>query len=1031
MPDYFEEMLKRAKEKKKTPEEPKAPDFNEPKLAEKFLNQKMDELNIPARPAVKGPEIRLTAEQMQIEKIRENKNMPNAITPLSTENTPIVEYSPGQKTLVESYGEAKIYKVQGSDLFHYEIPVPKPTAGEKAIINAIKEAATRLISIAPYRIRDPQQKRNVYYQKIQEILHNSPELNIPENRFDFYSTAVVREMVGYGIIDLLIQDDRLEEIMIISAKRPVYVFHRQYEMMTTNIEFYNDDEIQDLVNRIAREVGRRVDISSPLLDARLPDGSRVNATVPPASVEGSSLTIRKFRKDPYTLIDLIKMKTLNLETAAFLWLCVDGLGTKPGSILISGGTGSGKTSTLNVLSSLIPERERIITIEDTAELNLPIKHWIRLEGRPPGLEGTGELTLDILTKNALRMRPDRIIVGEVRHAEAFTLFTALNTGHDGCLTPETKIALTNGISDIGSFVDGKLSEKNTWKENDWQVANVENDFINSLDENGKIYCSSIKQVRRRPFDGTVYHIKMASGNEITCTGNHPVYSFEKGLAAIKAEELSEGQFVATPSRLVRDATVNEPEIEYWSGLLHGDGSILQKIRMREKNGKTYACHDSRVSLYTEESDAVPSFIRFMREQFHQEHLKIVNPRPEKNCYEVHASGVEMTKKVIEQLDILAGSRQKTFMSNSHYQNDLRSFVAGFFDAEGHVDIANNAMVFTNANEEYIDFFKYALLTEGIRSRKYESNSSNSRWYRLYVYGIDQARKFATIYPIRFGEKRKKLLELINKKAAPNTNVNIVPCNDLLIDLLKQAKKIGFSQQAIAGKAGVSQGLLNFYVQRKRMPSKETLPKLVLAFESIGLDCTALHKLAESDIFWDRVIAIHSHAYNGFVYDLTLNEAVSTGTKPHNFVADGIIVGNSMGTVHANSPEETLVRVTSPPMNVPQTMLAGLDFVIVENRLHDKKKGTIRRITEISQVIGALEGNVKTQNIFEWNPVNDEIERTVIPIQYLKKLQKFTGFTKEMLEMEIEKRKQFLKKMVEQDVHELAPFRQKIMEFFSQ
>lgn len=422
MPDYFESLLEKAKKKQQqqaTPGQP-APKkleqaLDHPILGEKQIAKKLEEL--------KMPEPRQESRVHWILETKKEESIPGSAA----------AFEKVKKSVITSYGETTIYKVEGSHLLHYEVPVPKPTAAEKAVINAIKEAATRLISISPYQVRDPQQKRNVYYQRIIEILRNNPELNIPASRHDFYAKAVVREMVGYGIIDPLISDDLLEEIMVIGAKKPVYVFHREFEMMTTNIEFYNDEEIQDLVNRIAREVGRRVDISAPLLDARLPDGSRVNATIPPASVDNSSLTIRKFRKDPYSLIDLIQLKTINVETAAFLWLCVEGMSTKPANILISGGTGSGKTTTLNSLAALIPERERIVTIEDTAELALPLEHWIRLEARPPGLEGTGELTMDILTKNALRMRPDRIIVGEVRHAEAFTLFTALNTGHDGCL----------------------------------------------------------------------------------------------------------------------------------------------------------------------------------------------------------------------------------------------------------------------------------------------------------------------------------------------------------------------------------------------------------------------------------------------------------------------------------------------------------------------------------------------------------------------------------------------------------------------
>ncbi|MBN2127199.1 MAG: CpaF family protein, partial [Candidatus Diapherotrites archaeon] len=355
-----------------------------------------------------------------------------------------------EKKEIDSYGNTKIYHLKKSGLKYYFTPVPRPNAAEKAIINTLKEAATRIITVSPYKIRDPEARRNVYYQKIMEMLKDNPQLRIPSNKFDFYADAIVREMVGYGLIDELIKDDKLEEIMVIGPQKPVYVFHRKYEMMLTNIEFYSDKEIIDLINRVAREIGRRVDISNPLLDARLMDGSRVNATIPPASVSGASLTIRKFRSDPYSIIDLIKIGTINAETAAYLWLFVEGLKTKPANILIAGGTGSGKTTTLNVLTSFVPESERVITIEDTAELNLPLKHWIRMEARAPGLEGTGEITMDILTKNSLRMRPDRIVVGEIRHSEAFSLFTAMNTGHDGCLgtvhansAQETIVRVTN------------------------------------------------------------------------------------------------------------------------------------------------------------------------------------------------------------------------------------------------------------------------------------------------------------------------------------------------------------------------------------------------------------------------------------------------------------------------------------------------------------------------------------------------------------------------------------------------------------
>ncbi|MEE9474528.1 MAG: CpaF family protein, partial [Candidatus Hydrothermarchaeaceae archaeon] len=290
----------------------------------------------------------------------------------------------------------------------------------------------------------------MFRELVLDVMNKLYKGEISPSKKNAFAKLIVQNMIGYGLLELLVKDDELEEIMVVGTKKPVYVNHRKYGTLETNIVFDTDDESKRIIEKIATSVGRRIDKSMPLLDARLPDGSRVNATIPPLSLHGPTLTIRKFKKDPLTVVDLVNFGTLSPEISAYLWLVVDGFGIKPGNILTAGGSGCGKTTTLNCLCSFIPTTDRVITIEDTAELHLPIEHCIRLETRPPNVEGEGEVSMDNLVKNTLRMRPDRIIVGEVRGSEARTLFTAMNTGHDGCMgtvhansAKETIVRLTN------------------------------------------------------------------------------------------------------------------------------------------------------------------------------------------------------------------------------------------------------------------------------------------------------------------------------------------------------------------------------------------------------------------------------------------------------------------------------------------------------------------------------------------------------------------------------------------------------------
>ena len=239
---------------------------------------------------------------------------------------------------------------------------------------------------------------------------------------------VIADIIGYGPIEPLLKDPEITEIMVNGSNE---VFVERFGLIElTQVRFENEAHLRRVIDRIVSPLGRRVDETSPMVDARLPNGNRVNATIPPLSLGGAILTIRKFAARPFIAQDLIANGTMTAALAAFLKACVEARV----NLVVSGGTGTGKTTFLNVLSSFIPPRERVITIEDTAELQLHQANLVRLEKRPPNVEGKGEITIRQLVVNALRMRPDRIVVGECRAGEALDMLQAMNTGHDGSMT---------------------------------------------------------------------------------------------------------------------------------------------------------------------------------------------------------------------------------------------------------------------------------------------------------------------------------------------------------------------------------------------------------------------------------------------------------------------------------------------------------------------------------------------------------------------------------------------------------------------
>jgi pilus assembly protein CpaF len=265
---------------------------------------------------------------------------------------------------------------------------------------------------------------------LDKVSHYVNEHRLPISRHEMENLAreMVDELTGYGPLEDLIKDDRINDILV-NGTRQIFV-ERAGVLSHTDLRFIDDEHVLRVIRRILAPLGRRIDESSPMVDARLPDGSRVNAIIPPLALDGPCLSIRKFRKDPLQAGDLVAAGTMDETILTFLKHAV----VKRSNILISGGTGAGKTTMLNVLSRFISPAERLVTIEDAAELNLGHDHVVRLETRPPNVDGKGEVTARDLMRNALRMRPDRVILGEVRADEVMDMLQAMNTGHDGCMS---------------------------------------------------------------------------------------------------------------------------------------------------------------------------------------------------------------------------------------------------------------------------------------------------------------------------------------------------------------------------------------------------------------------------------------------------------------------------------------------------------------------------------------------------------------------------------------------------------------------
>jgi len=423
-----------------------------PKLVEEPTNKEPE--SIPELPEL--PKLPTVPKIIKDE--TEDKIHPSAPALRADEKIPIKtkeEKEEVNSKIVDEYkinvdkAEVKVQIKEGERGIKYYLYVPKINIATSSLLDEIRNELISITTISMKELTDPNSLNSIkerFMKDAEKILRDKlPSLE--KGSKDFLIGKLMQDMLGLGNIEFLINDPNLEEIVITSSKEPIRVYSKKFGWIPTNLIIEKEEEIVNYANIIARRVGRQINVLNPLLDAHLVTGDRINAVLYPINTKGNTITVRKFARDPFTIIDLIKGKTCDLDTAALIWLGIE----YEMNILISGGTASGKTVFLNSCLPFIPPNQRIISIEDTRELMLPeFLYWTPLVTRTPNPEGKGEVSMLHLLINSLRMRPDRIILGEMRkHEEAMVLFEAMHTGHSVYATihadsaAETVSRLTN------------------------------------------------------------------------------------------------------------------------------------------------------------------------------------------------------------------------------------------------------------------------------------------------------------------------------------------------------------------------------------------------------------------------------------------------------------------------------------------------------------------------------------------------------------------------------------------------------------
>jgi len=979
--------------------------------------------------------------------------------------------------VLEEGAKYKIVRKKNEKTPIYIVFMPELSGDEKKALKFLQKRAIAEITIDPDSIIDPEERKETFLKEILKLMESkrfeSDFESLSQGKKIELAELVLQDMIGYGLLEPLLNDDALEELMVVGIKKSVYVYHRKHGMCKTNIVFDTDEEAVGIIDRIARSVGRRVDLRTPLLDARLPDGSRVNATVRPVSLDGPSLTIRKFKADPLTVVDIIGFSTMSLELAAYLWLAVEGFGVRPANFLVSGGTGSGKTTTLNCLGSFIPGWDRVITIEDTAELQLPIKHWVRLETRPPSVEGKGEISMDMLLKNTLRMRPDRIIVGEVRGSEARTLLAAMNTGQSGCLgtlhantAKETITRVTNAPMSVPLVMIPSLNiilMQNRFSHRGKTVRRITEIAEITGIEDGRVKMNNIFEWD--PKDDTVKE-----------TGNPSLLKVRLAqLRGVKVDEVEEElkkrkevlsyltrknlRSIKDVGRVINDYYINPEmvlaqarDMKYEEGGKEGESeggtkntaySFLEGIIGEEEAAPTQKViekgNNFRILKVKEEKNPVyevtlppltkreKSFIRDIESRAISE----INIDPSTMQDKEEAQKL-FYSKVLELMDTKYSS-----ISPSK-RKDVANMIA--YDMVGYgileyllTDEALEEIMVVGINRPiYVSHREYGTCRtnlafenndDAVRIIEKIASSVGRRIDRstplLDARLIDGSRVNATIPPISLGGPTITIRKF---RKDPLTIVDLLNLNTLNPEVtaylwfVVEGMAIRPGNLLVAGGSGSGKTttlncMCNFIPTTDRVLTIEDTAELRLPIEhTVRMETRPPNVEGEGEVTMDELVknTLRMRPDRILVGEVRGSEARTLFTAM-NTGHDGC-----MGTLHSNSARETIVRLTNPPMNVPNIMLPALNLILMENKIYHAGT-TLRRITEIAEIGGLDKERVILNNVYEWDPKTDSLVATGNPSVLKQGLAKLKGIDMETLNKELERRKAVIEWMVKKNI----------------